>query len=44
MSNDIQELLDIAIDMAGGLNVISKNYNILISIEEKVINFAKIYQ
>ena len=41
MSNNIQELRDIAIDMAEGMNVISKNYNDLISIEEKVINLQK---
>ena len=41
MSNNIQELRDIAIYMAEGMNVISKNYNDLISIEEKVINLQK---
>ena len=38
MSNNIQELRNIAIDMAEGMNIISKNYNAFISIEEKVIN------
>ena len=38
MSNNIQELRDIAIDMVEGMNMVSENYNALISIEEKVIN------
>ena len=41
MSNNIKELRDIAIDMAEGMNMVSKNYNALISIEEKVINLQK---
>ena len=41
MSNNIQELCDIAIDMAEGMNMVSENYNALISIEEKVINLQK---
>ena len=35
MSNNIQELRDIAIDMAEGMNMVLENYNALISIEEK---------
>ena len=41
MSNNIQELLEIAINMAEGMNIIAENYNALISIEEKVINLQK---
>ena len=41
MSNTIQEMRDIATDMAEGMNLISENYNALISIEEKVINVQK---
>ena len=41
MLNNIQELRDIAIDMAEGKNMVSENYNALISIEEKVINLQK---
>ena len=41
MSNNIQEMRDIAIDMAEEMNMISENYNALISIEEKVINLQK---
>ena len=41
MSNNIQEMRDIAIDMAEGMNMVSENYNSLISIEEKVINLQK---
>ena len=41
MSNNIQEMRDIATDMAEGMNMISENYNALISIEEKVINLQK---
>ena len=41
MLNNIQELCDIAIDMVEGMNMVSKNYNALISIEEKVINLQK---
>ena len=35
MWNNIQELRDITIDIAEGMNITSKNYNDLISIEEK---------
>ena len=41
MLNNIQELREIAIDMAEGMNIIAENYNALISIEEKVINLQK---
>ena len=41
MSNNIQELREITIDMAEGMNIIAENYNALISIEEKVINLQK---
>ena len=41
MSNNIQELREIAIDMAEGMNIIAENYNDLISIEKKVINLQK---
>ena len=41
MSNNIQELHDIVINMAEGMNMVSENYNALISIEEKVINLQK---
>ena len=41
MSNNIKELHDITIDMAKGMNMVSENYNALISIEEKVINLQK---
>ena len=41
MSNNIQELRDISIDMVEGMNMISENYNALISIEEKLINLQK---
>ena len=41
MLNNIQELREIAIDMAEGMNIIDENYNDLISIEEKVINLQK---
>ena len=41
MSNNIQEMRDIATDMAEEMNMISENYNALISIEEKVINLQK---
>ena len=44
MSNNIQELRDIAIDMDKGMNITSENYNDLISIEEKVINLQNRYQ
>ena len=42
MSNNIQELGEITIDMTEGMHIIAKNYNTLISIEEKVINLQKI--
>ena len=41
MSNNIQELRNISIDMVEGMNMVSENYNVLISIEEKVINLQK---
>ena len=41
MLNNIQELREITIDMAKGMNIIIENYNALISIEEKVKNFKK---
>ena len=41
MLNNIQELRDITIDMVEGMNMVSENYNALISIEEKVINLQK---
>ena len=41
MSNNIQKLREIAIDMAEGIHIIAENYNDLISIEEKVINLQK---
>ena len=41
MSNNIQELRRIAIDMVEGMNLIVENYNSLILIEEKVINLQK---
>ena len=41
MSNNTQELRRIAVDMAKGINIITKNYNVFISIEEKVINLQK---
>ena len=41
MSNNMEEMQDIAIDMAKEMNMISKNYNDLISIEEKIINLQK---
>ena len=41
MSNIIQELREIAIDMVEGMNIIAENYNALISIKEKVINLQK---
>ena len=44
MSNIIQELREIAIDMAEGMNIIAENYNALILIKEKVINLQKGYQ
>ena len=41
MSNNIQEMRDIAADMTEGMNMISENYNGLISIEKKIINLQK---
>ena len=41
MSNNIQEMRDIATDMAEGMNMISENYNVLISIKENIINLQK---
>ena len=41
MSNNIQKMRDITTDMAEGMNMISENYNSLISVEEKVINLQK---
>ena len=36
MLNNIEEMREIATDMAEGMNMILKNYNDLISIEEKL--------
>ena len=41
MSNNMEEMRDIATGMAEGMNMISENYNDLISIEEKIINLQK---
>ena len=41
MSNNIQEMRYIATNMAEGMNMISENYNDLISIEENIINLQK---
>ena len=41
MSNNMEEMRDIATDMAEGMNMILENYNDLISIEEKIINLQK---
>ena len=41
MSNNIQELRRIVIDMIERMNIIVKNYNALTSIEEKIINLQK---
>ena len=41
MSNNMEEMREIVADMAEGMNMISENYNDLISIEEKVINLQK---
>ena len=41
MSNNMEEMREIVVDMAEGMNMISENYNDLISIEEKVINLQK---
>ena len=38
MLNNMEEMREIATDMAERMNMISKNYNDLISIEEKIIN------
>ena len=37
----MEEMRDIAMDMAEGMNMISENYNNLISIEENIINLQK---
>ena len=41
MSNNMEEMRDIATDMAEGMNMILENYNDLISIKEKIINLQK---
>ena len=41
MSNNIQEMREITIDMAEGMNIIVENYSAFILIEEKVINLQK---
>ena len=41
MSNNMEEMRDIATDMAKGMNMILENYNDLISIEEKIIILQK---
>ena len=41
MSNNMEEMREIVADMAEGMNMISENYNDLISIEEKIINLQK---
>ena len=41
MLNNMEEMRDIATDMAEGMNMIFENYNDLISIEEKIINLQK---
>ena len=41
MLNNMEEMREIATDMAEGMNMISENYNDLISIEEKIINLQK---
>ena len=41
MSNNIQKLREIVINMAEGMNIIAENYNVFISIEEKGINLQK---
>ena len=41
MLNNMEEMREIATDMAKGMNMISENYNDLISIEEKIINLQK---
>ena len=41
MSNNMEEMRDIVTHMAEGMNMISENYNDLISIEEKIINLQK---
>ena len=41
MSNNMEEMREIVVDMAEGMNMISENYNDLISIEEKIINLQK---
>ena len=41
MLNNMEEMREIATDMTEGMNMISENYNDLISIEEKIINLQK---
>ena len=41
MLNNIQELRDITMYIAEGMNIIFENYNDLIPIEEKVMNLQK---
>ena len=41
MLNNMEEMREIATDMAEGMNMISENYNDLISIEEKIIILEK---
>ena len=41
MLNNMEEMREMATDMAEGMNMISENYNDLISIEEKNINLQK---
>ena len=41
MLNNMEEMREIATDMAEGMHMISENYNDLISIEEKIINLQK---
>ena len=41
MSNNIKEMRDFATNMAEGMNMISENYNDLISIQENIINLKK---
>ena len=41
MLNNMEEMREIATDMVEGMNMISENYNDLISIEEKIINLQK---
>ena len=41
MLNNMEEMKEIATNMAKGMNMIYENYNDLISIEEKIINLQK---